>query len=417
MSYEQEIIWWGSSWIPPIMDIDPSTTATNVWSTTVTGTGVILNNGWALITTMWFVVYPSGNPSTIIWGSWVTDFPVTPVVQNGNIVANITWLTANTNYCMKPYAINSVWTSYWDEICFTTLDSYLWVSQYDGWKASIAKVDKSTLSILATYTDPWLAWNWATNVFNIWWGQIWVVSWPTAWWWFSKYNYSSNTWWTPYSPWGQPKESVLVWNILYNAATWDNAVYATNILTGASVWSYLTWPNDWPVSICTDGTYLYVWYWNVFWWWSVRKLTMSLTLVSSVGTSWRVRWIANYWWFIYASAATPTSSIYKIDANTMVTAVTLSSTWAFALNANALWVFVRESGPNSIIKYDLNLVPTWLSNSISLSLISKIKFIWSDMYALWWFWTTILRKIDPTTMTTILTSPSSFQWASDILFL
>ena len=102
MSYEQEIsspiMWW--AW---------TTSVTNIWATSADLTWIYTSDWWSSITATGFVLYPSGNPSTVIWWVWVTNFP--DLILSNPISASATWLTWSTNYCFKPYATNAIGTS------------------------------------------------------------------------------------------------------------------------------------------------------------------------------------------------------------------------------------------------------------------------------------------------------------------
>ncbi len=64
-------------------------------------------------------MYPSGNASTVIGGANVLQFA--DATQSSPVQATATGLASGTNYCSKPYATNSIGTSYGEEVCFTTV--------------------------------------------------------------------------------------------------------------------------------------------------------------------------------------------------------------------------------------------------------------------------------------------------------
>lgn len=98
-----EQVVWPESWpaiTAPVMWWAGTTTVANIGTTTADLWGTYTSDGWSPITATWFVLYPAGNPSTIIWGSGVTDFP--DATLPSPITASATGLTAWANYCFKP---------------------------------------------------------------------------------------------------------------------------------------------------------------------------------------------------------------------------------------------------------------------------------------------------------------------------
>jgi len=188
--------------IAPIMWWTWTSTVANITATWSDLTWTYTSDWWSAITATGFVVYPSWNPSTIIGWLNVLDFP--DATLTSPVTSTSTWLTGWTNYCAKPYAINSVWTSYWEEVCFTTLSAAdivitnwtAWVSfrnsvtnaiaatvpiasnnvnkiAYGNWKIAVSWsstnkltiIDATTYTVLNTITLSWLPrdiayWNW-----------------------------------------------------------------------------------------------------------------------------------------------------------------------------------------------------------------------------------------------------------------
>lgn len=112
-------LFWGA-WLSPIMWGAGTTIVNNISSIWADFTWNIVSNNWSPIIQNWFVIYLSGNPTYEIWTSWVTS-QIATTVQSWNITLSATGLLWSTNYCVRPYAINVDWISYWTEVCFTTL--------------------------------------------------------------------------------------------------------------------------------------------------------------------------------------------------------------------------------------------------------------------------------------------------------
>lgn len=104
--------WWASSPTAPVSSGGTSS-ANNIASTTVDLTSTCtFSDGGDPIADEWRVVYP--------WWTW----PSNPWAVTFSTTADpftATWLSPNTSYCARPYATNSIGTTYCDEVCFTML--------------------------------------------------------------------------------------------------------------------------------------------------------------------------------------------------------------------------------------------------------------------------------------------------------
>ncbi len=153
----------------PIMWWAGTTSVSNITTTSADLTGTYTGNWWSPITWSWFVIYPSWNASTIIW--WTNVIDVIDWILPSPISASATGLTANTNYCFKPYATNAIWTSYGVEVCFTTLNAWPNIITIKPLIATSDYLDVYANTIWPAQTTldmPWNITTWAVNISPSW---------------------------------------------------------------------------------------------------------------------------------------------------------------------------------------------------------------------------------------------------------
>ena len=92
-----------------------TTAVSDITATTATSGGNITSDGGAEITARGVCWSTSANPTT-------ANSKTTEDTGTGSFTSSITGLTLNTKYYVKAYAMNSVGTSYGDEVTFTTLN-------------------------------------------------------------------------------------------------------------------------------------------------------------------------------------------------------------------------------------------------------------------------------------------------------
>jgi len=98
---------------PPVLEKVTTTDVINIGGTTALGRGKIENTGGALVTERGFCWNTTGTPDTT--GTYMTSGS-----GNGSFSGGLTGLTPNTTYYVRAYAVNSVGTSYGNEIIFST---------------------------------------------------------------------------------------------------------------------------------------------------------------------------------------------------------------------------------------------------------------------------------------------------------
>ncbi len=109
----------GSTFASSSPTVQTANTISALSPTGATASSGIIANGGDAVTALGYVIYPSGNASTVIGGAGVTNYPYTPVIQSGAFSINFTGLTTGSPYCCKPYATNPSGTTYGTETCFT----------------------------------------------------------------------------------------------------------------------------------------------------------------------------------------------------------------------------------------------------------------------------------------------------------
>ncbi len=297
-----EQVVWPESW--------PTTTAPVMWWAGTTTISAISDN-WATlwgtytdwgspITANWFVVYPSGNASTVIW--WANVTQIVDTTLSSPLSETTITLVASTNYCFKPYATNAIGTSYGTELCFTTSAApFVYTGNLGG--NSVSKINTTTNTVVATATG------------------------TTS----------------------QPHSAIRVWNNVYVGTNVGASIQridtATMTITGTI--------NTWVVGnkyMTTDGEFLYV-CWAPG---SLRKVNLSTFTVV-----WTATWLSSpyqvklNWSFAYVTNNAG-ASVSKINTTTMTVVTSIAVwTWPIWIAIYNWFAFVCNHNSNSVSKIDL----------------------------------------------------------------
>lgn len=329
--------WWA---IPPIMWWAGTTTVTGVTDTTAIYAGERLNDWWSPITATWFVRYITWNPTYTIGSPWVTNIP--DAVLGNPISANDTWLTWWTWYCIRAYATNSVWTSYWPQVCFTTA-AYIYVSNANSpW--SISKINTSTNTIASTITT----WNGSQVIKYSWWYLYVLNNYTNT---VNKVDLVTETVIATITVWFSPSDIVFTWSFAYIANQWSWTVTKINTTTNAVVTTIAgTSAARWLTLV---GTALYVTQLNALW-------TINIIDTTTDTISWTITWvwsntskIVNDGTYLYVSRFVNPWQIVKIDISTWLvvwTVTTWNSAESMALDWTTLYALARTW--NSLHKID-----------------------------------------------------------------
>lgn len=346
LSFNENKAWaWATA---PIMWWAGTTTVANIGTTTADLWGTYTSNGWSPITATWFVLYPAGNPSTIIWGSGVTDFP--DATLPSPITASATSLTPWVNYCFKPYAINAIGTSYGTELCFTTLNIFTqkWFLAFD-WGSDIYELNISTnVATLLTNT----IWN-QEIIYDAPTGRIYVGS--TTWTWY--YEIATNTTASVFNQWWFSWVWLLiVWNTLYSNST------AASVST-ITYWDKTTW--------LWWGTITWIWDWLQLLWAVAGKIyftstgwvrVIDTTTNTVVQTIWASCWygaidMANNFLYSWISSGSWNINKFSINPSTgLLTAVSSIPWWGWAyannMSLNTNWSILWYATQANLLKID-----------------------------------------------------------------
>lgn len=365
-----KVSWLLNTATPPIMWLAWSTTVTNIWTTTADLTGTYTSDWGSPVTATWFVVYPSGNPSTVIWWAWVIQFP--DVILPSPINVTATWLSSWTNYCCKPYATNAIGTSYGVEVCFITSippATLLRASRNDG---VLTKLDilssPTTPPILTSYTissdlnscysvngSTYIRWQ--ISLLNQWYNLN-ISSWTVT-----------NTWslqpsWVTKNAMSVDWSKIVLWNWstwwIYNATTW---VLITTI-TGAFDWRSsiddFTWSLDWSSIYYTNNTN------------QVRKIDASTWVSSAFATLAWGNWFANNFVGNKLYCACSDNNLYVFDTTTGASITTISVWWYvrwIEVDHNTWFVYAWHSTQIRIIDSSTDTITATIS--------------WSSMVEAW----------------------------------
>jgi hypothetical protein len=107
----------GGAALPPFPSIAPTTTASNITSSTATSGGNVINDGGYTITARGVCWSTSQNPTT-------ADLKTTEAGTIGVFSSNLSGLSTNTTYYVRAYVTNAIGTSYGNQVSFITLPLY-----------------------------------------------------------------------------------------------------------------------------------------------------------------------------------------------------------------------------------------------------------------------------------------------------
>ena len=394
LDFIQTKAWSAPALTAPIMWWAGTTTVANIGTTTTDLWGTYTSDGWSPITATWFVLYPAGNPSTIIWGSWVTDFPDGTLPSP--ITASATWLTAWSNYCFKPYAINAIGTSYGTELCFTTdAGNKFWyvAENTNNW---FAKINLVTWVKLASYTPAWLTWPRA--VYQTKSGQYLIVTWMSS---NNIMIFDTTNLVTP----------------LYTIAWWVEPNWVTedglwNIYVASRSWqqvrkiSLSTWIITWTFSSTSRMHYIAYANWKLYAWayisdWSVKVINpTTMTLITSISIWWDIYelWASDNWQYVYWAAFT-SGNVFRINTATDTLA------WSVSVSS-VLWIWVKW---NTRVVASTNTWNIVIIDAVAMTVVANLPTPWNFFSAAYWWlmdryyvsdrtWTTI-KVIDAVTNT------------------
>ena len=327
------IMWW--AW---------STTVTWVGTNTATLQWTYTSDWWSVITASWFVVYPSGTSPYTIGSPFVMQYP--DATLPSPITASPTNLAPTTDYCARPYATNTVGTSYGQEVCFTT--SAVWY---------VTNLSSNNISIvdLTSFTN------------------VWTISWinsPLAWFIDDWYMYV----------WGWS-------NFVTRIYLWDNSMVSLNL--GAQVW---------PMT--ADATHIYVW---TGWTNTLHKINKSTFTVDA--TLWWLNdnqsWVI-VWWYLYVNCQA-SWTIYKIDLSTftIVNSLVTGYSWAHRIATDWTHLYVTHYISSALARINIaTFTLVWAITAFSTPYWIAID---------WWFayiwnnsgWT--ITKVDLSTFSVVTT--------------
>ena len=377
LDFVQPKAWWWGGAIAPIMGWLGTTTVTSITDTTATLTWEWLSDWGSSITATWFTLYLSWNPTYTIWSPWVTDIP--DISLPSPITANASSLLPWTNYCIRPYATNSVWTSYWVQVCFTTA-SFLYVTNSNAsW--TVSKINTSTNTIWTTIG----VWN-SPQVIKKNWTFAYVLN--TNWSSVSKIDLATDTVSATITVWVVPQDIVFQWIYAYvsNRASWTvskintstNTVVATISGVGAASW------------LTINGTLLYATQNNALWDITIIDLTTD-TVIGNITWVWTFTYrIVNDWTYLYFTRATSPWQVVKVNIATSTvvwTVTTWNNSQGIAMDWGLLYVLARNG--NLLEKIDP--VTMTVLGSISVTNPTSIQIVSWFAYVVenWWS----LRKI------------------------
>lgn len=381
LSFEENKAWTSAT--APIMWLAWTTTVAGVTTSEANLTGTYTSDGWSPVTATGFVLYPAGNPSTVIGWANVTDFP--DATLPSPITAVATWLNPWTNYCFKPYAINAIGTSYGVEVCFTTLTE-IFIAEY-GWN-NLRKFNFATCSTITNLA----AWGWPSRIKRVWW-FIYVSRHLSNQ--LSKIDPVTMTIIATLSVPTQPSEMIQNWNFLYLLSATSWTLYKIDITTFTIISTIAIW--TFPYCLCIVWNFIYCLRWiaNIVTKVDITTFTVVATLPMP-SLVWAWAWIVSDGTFIYAATQI---SIEKISIATFTIVASLA-TWTSDQQELALnWWFLYNSDAWANIVSKISLATFTVVSTLNLWAVwPSVLSTWtSNIY--WLFGSNQIKEVDNTTMT------------------
>ena len=394
LDFIQTKAWSSPAPTAPIMWWAGTTTVASITDTTALLWGTY-TDGWSPITANWFVIYPNGNPSTVIW--WANVIQVVDWTLSSPLSETAVNLAGGTNYCFKPYAINAIGTSYGTEVCFTTLNSpFVYTWNLIGWTTS--KINTTTNTVVATITNS--AWqpHWALRF----WDFVYVsLNVGMA---LDKINTITNTVVASLPLWGQGKYLATDWTVLIVCVSSTNQIKIIDIATFTVLFTVSVWASPYQVAI--NNWFAYVT--NNGWWTgnTLSKVNISTwTVVGTVALTWQT-WpngIVIYNGFAYVACSNSNSvAVVNLATDTFLTSV---SVWTlpYGIWQSQWFIYCTNQSSNNISKI----------NTATNTVVWKIA-LWAGTQPLafqsngnrWFiacFWTSQCKILDTTTDTIIAT--------------
>ena len=344
LDFIQTKAWSAPALTAPIMWGAGTTTVSNITLTWADLTWTYISDWWSPVTATWFVVYPAGNPSTVIWGLNVLQFPDWTLPSP--ITATASGLTSNTNYCFKPYATNAVGTSYGVEVCFFTSNTWLPPSTElytANWSTGGTRLWKVALWWF-TYGD----WNLSADVNCVGINNTWTFAyvWTNSW--IRKVNTSSGAF-TVLSTWYLALDCVQSANSVWFTDTTNSRIIHVDMNT--DVISVLATVGSTSLFLTKKGWFIYVSDYSA---WVIRKINISSW--SIVAT---LSWITNVYCmtiengFLYATRY-DNHHIYKVDLLSFSLTSTIT-TWVSNSYQDIcawVWYIIFSSQSWNIWKYN-----------------------------------------------------------------
>ncbi len=386
LSFNENKAWaWATA---PIMWWAGTTTVTNIWVNTATLQWTYTSDWGSAITATGFVVYPSwtspytiGSPFVMQYPDWTLPSPINAIPTD---------IAPTTDYCARPYATNSIWTTYWEEICFTT--NPVWYVTNLSWN-SISIIDITGFTNIWTITgisspltwliDDWYmyVWWWSNFVTRIYlwdnsittlnlWSQISIVAsddtylyvWTGATNTLHRINKSTFTVTSTLTWLADVQAWVIIWTNLYLTLQSSWSVAKVNLTTFTTTSTLLTgW--SWSHRIASDWTSLYVTNYISNTVVRINIATFSVTATVSWG------WILTPYWIVYDPV---TANIYV--ANNGAWTIWVISAWTFTVTGNiAVWSWPRYP----LIKSWFLYIPCNSSNNIHKINLWTLTNVWS----------------------------------------
>lgn len=365
-----------------------STTVSNITTLSADITGTYTSDWGSPVTATWFVVYPEWTAPYTIGSPFVMNYP--DLVLSSPINVSPSNLAPTTDYCARPYAINAIGISYWEEVCFTT-NPVWYVTNLSSNNISI--IDITTFANI--WSIPWVSaplswlidewymyvWGWSSVVTRIYlwdntittlgmWWQVSIISYDSMYLYVSvgalgtlyrinksTFTVTSSIAWIP-----DVQSWVIVWTNLYLTLQASWAIRRIDLTTFTSTWSLATgW--TWSHRITTDWTFLYVTNYLSN---SVVKINISTFTVTSTLTWW---WLSTPYWIVYD----PVSNRIYVANNWGWTIWVINAATFTHVTTVAVWAWPRYPLVHNWFLY----IPCNTSNNVHKINISTLINVWS----------------------------------------